>query len=222
MFRLIPFALAAFSLSGCAQNLLVTVDGYAAPDAPAPGTYYLSSGSSRVAENDLQFISFAATLDNTLAAKGWHRTPERKSAVTLIRFRYAVSDPVSSVREYETPEYGVTGYRMDSVASSHVVNGQTVATRQTVMTPAYGQTGVSRRVDARLLYGMSVVVEAYDLTKQKGDEAPPQVWKTLINTTDEKGDLRAMLPRLIAAAAPSLGRDTKGVVEIEIPAEAKK
>lgn len=69
---------------------------------------------------------------------------------------------------------------------------------------------------------MNVVVEAYDLTRPEADGSYPQVWKTIIGTSDDKGDLRAVIPKLIAAAAPSLGRDTRGVIEIEIPAEEKK
>lgn len=222
MLRLIPLGFAVLALTGCAiftKHITVSVDGYAAPTAPAPGKYYLASGTPRVSEGDLQFQSFAASLESALASRGWTRVKDRKDAATLIRFRYAVSDPVSSVREYETPEFGTTGYRVDRVQTTSATGA---VTQRTVMTPSYGQTGVSRRMDARVIYGLSVIVEAYDLTAKDAEGAPPQVWKTLVGATDDTGNLRAHLPRMIATAAPQFGKDTHGVIDTEIPAEESK
>lgn len=102
------------------------------------------------------------------------------------------------------------------------MNGKPAGPGNIIETPIYGQTGSSQHSFTRITYGMNVVVEAYDLTRPEADGSYPQVWKTIIGTSDDKGDLRAVIPKLIAAAAPSLGRDTRGVIEIEIPAEEKK
>lgn len=222
--RFISLGLATLALAGCAmftKHITVSVDGYAAPDAPAPGKYFLASGSTRVPESDLQFRTFAANLERALGSRGWTRVAAQKDATTLIRFRYGVSDPVSSVREYDSPEFGNTGYQLNRVQTVESVNGKQVATERTLMTPTYGQTGVSRRTDIRIIYGMNVIVEAYDLTHPNADGTPPQVWKTIVGTSDDKGDIRALLPRLLTVAAPSFGKDTHGVLETEIPAEEK-
>jgi hypothetical protein len=222
MIRPILFAILASSASGCAmftKHITVTVDGYAAPSAPAPGKYFLASGSTRVPESDLQFQSYSASLERALGTHGWSRVATQKDAATLIRFRYGVSDPVSSVREYDSPEFGNTGYQLNRVQTVETVNGKQVATERTLMTPTYGQTGVSRRTDVRIIYGMNAIVEAYDLAHPNTDGTPPQVWKIIVGTSDDKGDLRAALPRLLSVAAPHFGKDTHGVLESEIPAE---
>ncbi len=222
MFSRLSLGLAALALTGCAlltKHITVTVDGYAAPEAPAPGKYFLASASTRVPESDLQFRSFAANLESALGSRGWTRVASQKDAATLIRFGYGVSDPVSSVREYQSPEFGNTGYQLNRVNTVATVDGKQVATERTLMTPTYGMTGTSHRTDVRIIYGMNIVVEAYDLAHPEADGLPPQVWKTLVGTSDGKGDLRAILPRMLSVAAPSFGKDTHGVTETKIPAE---
>ncbi len=216
MLRLALPLLAALALAGCTPTLTVTVDGYAdASAAGKPGTYRLASGSERVSERDLQYQSHAETLAKALAEAGWTRVADAGPAATLIRFRWGVTDPLTEIREFDTPEFGITGYHLTQTRETDA-SGKTVTRAQ--MTPAYGRTGYTRHTDARVSYGTVLVLEAYDLTRPDEGGVPPQVWKTIVRTRDTRGDVRALLPGMLKAAAPHLARDTRGLVEIEIEA----
>ena len=216
LLRILPL-LSLLAFTGCTQTLLVNVDGYAvAEPVVKPGKYLLTSGNIRVPEGDLQYQSHAAQLAGTLGAAGWTRVSDKKDAATLIRFRWSVSDPLTEIHEYDTPEYGVNGYHLTQTKeTSSGTAGATTVTRAT-MTPSYGRTGTTRHTDARVSYGMTLVIEAYDLAHPAADGTPPQIWKTIVTTRDSHGDLRTRLPDLLAAATPHLGTDTHGIKKIEI------
>lgn len=201
-------------LAGCTRTLLVTVDGYAAPASGKAGPYRLVSGNPRVPETDLQYRSLASQVAAALAEAGRTPAPDPKDAATLIRFRWSVSEPLSEIREYDTPEFGVTGYHVAETKRTDAA-GNTVT--RASMTPAYGHTGYTRRTDARVTYGMSVVLEAYDISRPDAEGEPPQLWKTIVSARDTRGDIRAALPAMLKAAAPLLATDTRGLREIEIP-----
>ena len=212
------FVAGALLVAGCTPTLDIAVDGYAAPGAPATTRYALVPADPRVSENDLQFATLSAELEHVLAARGWTRVAGRKDAATLVRFGHAVSGPINDIREYDRPEFGVTGYYM-ARNTAPGPNGTVVSSA--TMVPVYGQTGYTRTLDARILYATSAYVEASDLAKDKDN--PPQLWKTTITTTDSTGDARSLLPVMLRAAAPYLGTDTGGLrhVTVEDKREAR-
>lgn len=220
--RLLLPLVALAGLAGCTPRLLVSVDGYAeSASAAKPGKYVLVSGDPRMPETDLQFRANAAQVEKALGAAGWVRVNERKEAATLIRFRWFVGEPTTEIRQYDTPEYGVTGYSVARTRQTDPATGRT--TTHASVAPTYGFAGNTRRTDTRITYGMGLVLDAYDIAKETGDGAPaPQLWKTIIATRDTHGDFRRLLPEMLKAAAPHLGADTAGLREIEIkPPEAR-
>ena len=220
MLRILPALIALTALTGCTRTLTVTVDGYAESATPVKsGTYRLAPMGAAYAENDLRYRSRAATVESAFAAAGWTRAADDASATTLIRFRYDTSGPLTEVREYDTPEFGVTGYHLTQTRETDA-SGKTVSRSQ--MTPAFGQTGYRHKTDAHVSFEVALTLEAYDLTRRRADGNPPQIWKTIITTRDPRGDERALLPVMLKAATPFIAADTRGLKEIEIPAPESK
>lgn len=212
---------AATLLSGCSlfeKELVVQVDGYALPTTIRPGEYRLKPISPKTAENDLTYLAYAADLERTLARLGWHLAQDPESARTIIKFHTEVTGPMYSINEYQTPEYGMTGYNMNPVVYPVEVNGVVYMQSSSMMTPTYGFVGNNNRIVTSIRYTHTVVVEAYALPPA-GETGPEvQIWKTIVTATDSRKDLRTLLPAMLDTAASDFGKNTGRVIDYTIPA----
>lgn len=224
-FAPLAFALAAVVTSGCSlfeKQLVVEVDGYVGAVAVTPGEYRMAPLAPNVSDTDLRYLAHAAVLEKALATRGWRLATDAQKATTLIKFYAGTSGPVYSLNEYNTPEYGFTGYMVNPVMTPTVVNGQTVMTQSTMMSPTYGQVGVRQNFVERTHYVHRVVIDAYSSPAAGSEAAPTQIWKTIVTATDERNDLRVVLPAMLETAAPSFGKNTDGILDITIPAPSAK
>lgn len=200
-------------LAGCASPPVVAVDGYASPGAKRGGAYVLLPADPRVPEGDLRQQAHAQLVEAALASAGWTRVRDRASADLLLRMRAGVSEPLTELREFDSPEFGVTGQHLMQTRETDA-SGRT--TLRTQVTPTYGQTGYTRRTAVHVSYALSLQLDAYDLRRPGPDGEPPQVWKIRLAMRDAKGDLRSALPLMMKAAGPYLATDTGGVREVEV------
>lgn len=61
-----------------------------------------------------------------------------------------------------------------------------------------------------------MLLDAYDLDAYKKDNKLSQVWKTTVTSTGSSGDLRRVLPILVAVSKQYLGVNTGRKVEISL------
>lgn len=187
------FVLIAMLISGCATTgtysqsdwIEVTADAIAAPDVALKGkTYVLTSGMQNINDEDLQFKEFARYIKNALSQTGHTEADSEKHADLLIRLAYGIGDPQTTASTYTTaPGYSYpVGYYWYSVPP----------TTQTVRETTY-----TRRL----------VLEAYDL---KTPGKLPQLWKTTLTSTGSIGDLREVIPYMIAVAVNAFGVNLVG------------
>jgi len=205
---LLVLAALAGTLGACATGISVQVSAIAEPGAPSGGSrYYLVNGNSGGNEDDLFFREFSAYFVPILAGKGYQRVDSVKKADLKIRFQYAVSEGRTGISTFTRPIYVLAGGEtINYVQTKTDANGQTTTTRSTVDIPMR-ERYVGSRVERRsyTLFTSSVILEARQLPGATGINKPPRVlWKTMISSTSESNDLRAIMPVMAAAAKPYL------------------
>ena len=189
------FALVIMLISGCATTsnigygpgYQIFVDAIASPDAAAKGkSYYISSGTKDINEDDLQFKEFVRFVENALSLtqKGYERVDSEQKADLLIRLSYGIGNPQTTTN-VSTTSYGY-GYQVGWMWYYAPPSIETVNMTTSIK---------------------NLIVEAYDLKSPKQS----QLWKVSLHSKDGQVDsLRDMIPLMAVAAMPYFGEDTAG------------
>jgi hypothetical protein len=210
-------------LSGCASGLVVQVNAIANPQAkPANPRYVLVNGNAEGREDDLFFREFSAYFVPLLKDKGYQRVNDRAQADLQIVFRFAVSEGRTGVNTFTHPIYETVGGNTITFTNTKTdSSGTTTTTKGTVYVPMQTQyVGTVLESQTYTLFTSSVVLEA--LTLEKGDKAPTMIWKTMLSSTSDSNDLRAIMPYMAAAAAPYLGSNSGELKDIRFKPDDPK
>ncbi len=206
LMMLLVTAVLAGALGACATGIPVQVSAIAEPGARSGGThYYLINGNRGGSEDDLFFREFSAYFVPILAGKGYQRVDSAKEAELEIRFQYTVSEGRTGISTFTRPIYALAGGETINYTQTKTdADGKTTTTRSTVDIPIrerYVGSTVERR--SYTLFTSSVILEARrkPVTRNKN---PRVLWKTMISSTSESNDLRAIMPVMAAAAEPYL------------------
>jgi len=206
LLMLLLLALLGGALEGCSSGIPVRVDAIAETTAPAGEIrYVLVNGNAGETEDDLFFREFWSYFAPILAEKGYRRVADARQADVRIRFRYAVSEGHTGISTFTHPVYALTGGETINITETKTdASGKTTTTRSTVEVPVR-ERYVGTRVERRryTLFTSSAVLEARRMRPPKGRK-PRMLWKTLISSTSESNDLRAIMPVMAAAARPYL------------------
>ena len=210
-------------LSGCGimqpTRFMSSVDSLAQADAAAKKRYILFPGGKGVEAGDLQFQEFAGYVEKVLIEKGFVRAATFEDADVAIFLAYAIGDPQTYQYTYSIPTWGQTGVsssRTSGTVSSYGNVGTYSGT--TTYTPTYGVTGSNTHVGTNTAYTRFLFLDAYDVPTYAKEKRMAQVWKTSVVSTGSSGDLRLVVPYMVAAMKPHLGTNTGQKVEVEVPA----
>lgn len=210
-------------LSGCATvqptRFVSNIDSFAQPDAAAKKRYILLPGGKGVEPGDLQFQEFAAYVEKILSEKGFVKAASFQDADVAIFLAYAIGDPQTYQYTYSIPTWGQTGVSSSNTygtVSSY--GGMATYSATTTYTPTYGITGSTTHIGTSTLYTRFLSLDAYDVQTYVKEKRMAQVWKTDVVSTGSSGDLRLVVPYMVAAMKPYLGTNTGRKVEVEVPA----
>ena len=212
------FTLAAFMaifllLSGCATGLTVQVNAIADIDLKPTGMrYVLLNGNAEGREDDLFFREFSVYFTQILANKGYQQVKTRDQADIEIFFRYHVSEGRSGIYTFTHPIYESIGGNTIRFSETKTDASGTTTTTGTVHIPAsYQYVGTAVESRSYTVFTSSIALEAYALdvnAKTAKPETPSILWQTLVSSTSDSNDLRAIMPMMAVAAEPYLGSNS--------------
>lgn len=213
--------LALVLASGCATirppRLRVSVDSISSDAAPRKKNYVLLPGNKDTSADDLQFKEFATYVHRALASQGFTLAPSIEDADITIFLAYGMGDPQRHQYTYAIPLWGQTGVSSSTTYGTlSTYGGFGTYSGTTTYTPTYGITGYSRGVREYTTYFRFLVLDAYDFETLKRENKLVQVWKTVVTSTGSSGDLRRVVPGLVAALSPYLGKNTGRKMEVVI------
>lgn len=207
-FALTAFMAAFLLLSGCATGLTVQVNAIADTDLKPTGMHYvLLNGNAEGREDDLFFREFSAYFTRVLDNKGYQQVKTRDQADIEIFFRYNVSDGRSGIHTFTRPIYESIGGNTIRFSETKTDAAGTTTTTGTVHIPvSYQYVGTAVESHSYTVFTSSIALEAYVVMPKPG--TPPILWKTLISSTSNSNDLRAIMPMMAVAAEPYLGSNS--------------
>lgn len=217
-------ALCLSFLSGCATmqptRFLADVDSLAQTDASAKKRYVLLPGGKGVDAGDLQFHEFAAYIEKILTEKGFVKASAFQDADVAIFLAYAIGDPQTYQYSYSLPTWGQTGVSSaNTYGTVSSYGGTATYSGTTTYAPTYGITGSTTHVGTNTVFTRFLFLDAYDVATYLKDKKMSQVWKTNVVSTGSSGDLRLVVPYMVAAMKPYLGTNTGRKIEVVVPAD---
>jgi len=201
------------ALAGCSQGLMLKVDAIAAREAGPGLSYVLLSDMKNVSEDDLYFREFSAYVHAALRQHGFQRAASSGSAALKIYFSYGVAPGATEYYVTSTPVYDWVGGEVVTYSETETDADGKVLRKSGRTTLPYREevVGYDRTRHSYTPYTSHIILDA------RNAKTGTPVWKTTVTATDGKtGDLRGTMPILIDAAAPWVGRDTRGIKTLKV------
>lgn len=207
-------------LAGCqatAPRFEVNVDSISAPTNNELKRYILLPNNKGITVDNLQYQEYARYVERALATHGFVKANDFNDANVAIFLGYGIGDPQTNQYTYSIPTWGKTGVSSSSTNSTVNVYGNTATVNSnTTYTPTYGVTGSTTGVSSYTTFTRYLVINALDLNEYKATEKQKQLWRTSVVSTGSSGDLRQVLPVLVAASKPYLSKNTGKQVKVSI------
>jgi hypothetical protein len=212
-----------FSMIGCVPRikpLHVSVNSFAAPHAGSYHRYVVLPLNDGVQESDLEFQEYSGYLHKMLQARGFRPAKSPEEAELAIFFGYGIGQPEERTYSYNVPVWGQTGVASSTTTGEITSYGNTatVASR-TNYTPQYGVTGYRTETGSITTFNRYAIVNAVDVERYRQDQRVVEVWTTRMTSVGVSGDLRTVLPVMLAGARDLLGVSTGTVVQRQVDLE---
>ncbi len=215
----IVVALVALLLGGCVSSaplaFNVQVDNLGTIRTEQR-SFVLLPGNDGVAAEDLQFQEYARYVGAALEARGFQPADGLATADLAFLVSYGIGDPVTHSWEETSPVYGLKEGEA-RVTSTTFGTDRYKTTTTTVNRPVtYGVVGSQTHTRSRTEYFRYLSLSAVDLERYRASAEVEERWRTRVTSTGSSGDLRRVMPILVAAAAPHLGNRTDGKLFVSL------
>ena len=222
---LFTLGLAALLLTGCATRYDVHLDALNAGEGSRGETltsYRLVSNTPGVEKTDLFFKEVSRQLTPALAEAGFRPARDSASADLVIEIKAVLSDPLVETRSYSEPIY------FDSPGYVQTVRVPIVGKDGKVIRYAYSRYWTGPRTRFAGYVDRDRQLTVYDKilqlsAKQLDPSGEPgeEVWAITIRLRSESTDYRSVLPYMLAAAQPYIGKRTDGEIKVGIREDAE-
>lgn len=216
---LIIIFIAVIFLAGCRTQIkyAIEIDSISSPAAESKKTYILLSGVKEINKTDLQFIEYANYVDAALASRGFIKAQDKEKADVAIFLIYGIGNPQENTYNYSLPIIGQTGVSSSTTYGNINTFGNTSTySGSTFYTPTYGVTGHVPVSRSYVTYFRYLILDAIDLDSYKQTQQMNQLWQTTVTSTGSSGDLRIVLPILVAASQKYMGVNTGKKIYIKL------
>lgn len=206
-------------LVGCktTPQFNVGIDSISAPASNELKRYIILPNNEGVTVDNLQFQEYAIYVERALTDQGFVKAKDFSEANVAIFFGYGIGDPQTNLYTYSIPTWGRTGVSSSNTYSTVNVFGNTARVNSTTSyTPTYGITGSTTGTGTYTTFTRFLFLSAIDLNQFKLNKKTKQIWKTSAISTGSSGDLREVLPVLVAASKPYLSKNTGKMIEVSI------
>lgn len=213
------FLLPALLLLGaCASGprpLEVRLNSFVAPSGQLSTDFALAPSP---VEGELEAVveqSLRADLRQSLQMSGFRETSPADAGIR-VQMEHTVSGPREVEEVRRRPIWGRTGVRAAHTICTTVVGSDGMERRiyRTIYTPDYDIVGYESHPVRHRVFDVSLQLTAQHL---RGGEASGLAWSLKAECVSPSGDPRTVIPQMLAASMPYLGRDSgqEQVIPIE-------
>ncbi|MCE9880649.1 hypothetical protein LZ641_09880 [Hafnia paralvei] len=208
----------ALFLTGCAAQVPVVstqVDGKALDNALGKRHYILFPDNPKINAHDLSFMEYKKYVMRILDSRGMTPSTDFNSADIAIFLGYGIGEPKTHTYTYSSPVWGQTGISSSNTYGTVSTYGNnSTYSSNTTYTPTYGVTGYTQNVGSVTYFTRYASLNAYDVQAYKKDKSMIPVWSTTAISVGESGDLRKVMPYMLYAMQPYIGKSTGGNIEV--------
>ncbi|MEK6263163.1 MAG: hypothetical protein AABP62_31685 [Planctomycetota bacterium] len=195
----------------------VRVSSLVDPDRTPGRSYVLLPSAEGIDLEDLQFREFARYVAGALERQGFTRAPDFSKADVAVFLAYGIGDPQLQTYTYTVPVYGQTGGGTSTLNLSTYGAGGYSTTSGTITTlPRYGPVGSQSVTQSNVTYFRYLFLDAIDLRAFRESQKVLSVWRTNVTSNGSSGDLRLVLPILVAASEQYIAVNTGKQVEVDL------
>jgi len=214
---LLVMALMSVILISCvtATRYGVNVDSIGSDVQLSTKSYIVLPTSSDTKPSDLRFLEFASYIEKLLLKNQYHRVDTIDGADIIVFLTYGIGDPREHQFTYSIPTWGQTGISSSSTSGTIHTSGNTATfSGSTSYTPTYGIVGSNTYSRTYTTYFRYLKIEAFDNRLFQETRKEVQLWSTIVTSTGSSGDLRRVMPYMLAAAEPYMLSNTGQVVRV--------
>jgi hypothetical protein len=176
-------------------------------------TYILLPGNQNADINDLEYIEYSKYVERALSHLEFTKEEDATKADLVIFLAYGIGEPKE--HSYSIPIISQTGVTSKTTTGNYYKFGNVgLYSSNTTYTPEYGVTGYA--TGSSITFSRYIYITAYDLVEYRNSNKEIILWDTRIASVGSSGDLRKVFPVMIAASLDYIGKDTKGIKEIEL------
>jgi hypothetical protein len=212
--RALVLAIVAALLAGCATTTFRSqVSGFADGTRDYRSFILLPDGR----EDDFEYREYATYVQHILEQRGLSLAPTPAAADIAIFVGYGIGDPERTAGTYTLPTFGQTGVSQAATQGTVTVYGNTATVNATTnYTPTYGVTGYQTHVYTETVYTRFVRLKAFYLSDFRDRQELVPAFETTVVSAGSSGDLREVMPAMLLAAAPHIGRNTGRAILVDV------
>lgn len=217
MRALVLCLIAVASSSSCAvgPRYLVQVSSLADSSLPTGKSFILLPGTVGLESSDLQFREFASYVSASLQRRGYAVAQNVEHADLAIFLSYGIGDPQTAVYTRTVPVYGtIPGQSATINLSSYGSEGYSSTSGTVTTAPQRAQVGTQNITEESTTFFRYLILDALDLSAYPKAGKVLPLWKTLTTSSGRSGDLRLVLPILVAASEKYLGNSTGREIQV--------
>jgi hypothetical protein len=185
----------------CGQQVVVTVDAKAAPDARATGRFTIMAGDANVGPQNPDFIILSRQVSRALAGRGFEEARPADDGDLVVVIDWMTGEPKKRI------------HHVGGDAGSPQVSGAAAGGRGGM--PAGGSNnyaafgmGMEATDAIELDYPQTFTLQAMDRAAFKADPKASPLWRMTLTSETTVADPAASGAPMIAAAIPYIARDT--------------
>ncbi|MBU2490548.1 MAG: hypothetical protein KKA60_14265 [Proteobacteria bacterium] len=217
--------LLALLAAGCASGpggMMVKVDAIVNPEVSGGRAYLLVSGMPNVQENDLLFRELSRYPEAALDRAGYGPAGEPGPGGLAILFSYGVGGADTVYSGYDSPLYEPGLHSWAAPVVIPTGNGDPdgeFSSRIIVVPQGPVWRGGASTLESEEVFTRWFALEAVAWEPWTRDRKKEPVWMVMVKSRGPSDDLRRLIPLMVRAAGPYLGKDTGGqvTVVIELP-----
>jgi hypothetical protein len=193
------------------------VDAYAGPVVDLTAVHQVAP-LNKADWGDLQFQEFSGELRNALSLSGFKvgATVEQEPDVMVLT-EYGVGPPKTKTTTSSHTEYGWVNEPRSATVRPAFGDPEMGYEVQTHPNRVYKPVGVSTDTATQTTFVRHFTAVAYDYKAYKANHEMRQLWKVAVVSEGSSGDLRTILPAMIATARPYFGKSTGKQIAVRTP-----
>lgn len=195
-------------------SLNLTINSFTDQSAKLAGKYIILPGQKNISPEDLQFKELTTLMEAKLKSQGYSIIKDLSKADYAILVNYGISDPKEDIEVKSRPIFIPTFTPGQNLGIYSGFNQIGSVRSQGQWGSAYG--GQVTDTIKTVTYNRWLNIEAMDLNFYKLKKIQKPVWKVIVSSNGESGDMRNVLPGLIYGSGFYINKDSFKQVSLDV------